>query len=288
METETLFHYTTAAGLLGILETKRIWATDLRFLNDAQELTYGRQAVIDAIEARKLREIDPGKYAYKGEAGLQEAGARAELFDLVLDHNRTSVGFCDYGVYVTCFCQNGDLLSQWRGYGGDHGYSVEFPKGELERALAAMHGYPPASGLFRVRYGPANAKAKGMLAAGHVAKTSNGGHAGIKPHHVALAVNSLLAQIKHPGFEAEEEWRLVIGLTISGEAGNPPRQRTMYRATPRSIVPYLEIPFDPGAIVRINVGPGSNAEVRTGGVERLLKTLGLSAEVSYSKVPFRI
>jgi hypothetical protein len=34
---DTLFHYTTAAGLLGILNSSTLWATDLRFLNDAQE-----------------------------------------------------------------------------------------------------------------------------------------------------------------------------------------------------------------------------------------------------------
>jgi len=47
---ETLFHYTTAAGLLGILKNGNIWASDLRFLNDAQESVYARDMIIDAIE----------------------------------------------------------------------------------------------------------------------------------------------------------------------------------------------------------------------------------------------
>jgi hypothetical protein len=46
---DTLFHYTTAAGLLGILNDLAFWATDLRFLNDAQEAVYARETLVDAL-----------------------------------------------------------------------------------------------------------------------------------------------------------------------------------------------------------------------------------------------
>ena len=36
-----VFHYTNAAGLKGILETKRIFATHVRYLNDLSEITFG-------------------------------------------------------------------------------------------------------------------------------------------------------------------------------------------------------------------------------------------------------
>ena len=35
-----LFHYTTPIGLLGISQSKQIWATDLRFLNDKKEFQH--------------------------------------------------------------------------------------------------------------------------------------------------------------------------------------------------------------------------------------------------------
>jgi hypothetical protein len=34
---EILWHYTSSSGLLGILDKLKIWASDLRFLNDATE-----------------------------------------------------------------------------------------------------------------------------------------------------------------------------------------------------------------------------------------------------------
>jgi len=37
---ELLFHYTTAAGMRGILDSSRLWATNYRFLNDTSEVAY--------------------------------------------------------------------------------------------------------------------------------------------------------------------------------------------------------------------------------------------------------
>ena len=41
--TQSLYHYTTARGLMGILEQKKIWATHINYLNDKKEF-------IDAME----------------------------------------------------------------------------------------------------------------------------------------------------------------------------------------------------------------------------------------------
>ncbi len=47
---ECLFHYTTAAGLRGILGEKCIWATDSAFLNDLSEIIYAAVEVERHIE----------------------------------------------------------------------------------------------------------------------------------------------------------------------------------------------------------------------------------------------
>jgi hypothetical protein len=46
---DTLFHYTSATGLRGILQSLSLWASDLRFLNDAQEAIYALDLVVDAV-----------------------------------------------------------------------------------------------------------------------------------------------------------------------------------------------------------------------------------------------
>src|ERR1019366_1397698 len=60
----TLFHYTTAAGLLGILRSSSLWATDLHFLNDAQEAIYAQEWVTDAVRGMKNPVLDPAHFAY--------------------------------------------------------------------------------------------------------------------------------------------------------------------------------------------------------------------------------
>src|SRR5678816_1780308 len=49
-----LYHYTTPAGLLGIVENNKLWATHINYLNDATELGYAR-ALVEAALARYER-----------------------------------------------------------------------------------------------------------------------------------------------------------------------------------------------------------------------------------------
>ncbi len=44
-----LYHYTSAEGLKGILEDRRIWASDIFYLNDWTELFLGRDAMIEHL-----------------------------------------------------------------------------------------------------------------------------------------------------------------------------------------------------------------------------------------------
>ncbi len=51
----TLYHYTTAEGLQGIIKTKSIWASDYRFLNDATEFDYGLSIFDKIFEGFAMR-----------------------------------------------------------------------------------------------------------------------------------------------------------------------------------------------------------------------------------------
>jgi hypothetical protein len=51
----TWYHYTTSAGIHGILKTKSFWATDYRFLNDATEFHYGLEIFDRILQVEKGR-----------------------------------------------------------------------------------------------------------------------------------------------------------------------------------------------------------------------------------------
>jgi hypothetical protein len=276
---DTLFHYTTTTGLLGILQDSKIWASDLRFLNDTKESVYARDMVINAVESMENPVRRPEHPAHQ--YGEPAADTFTRYHESTLDELKNS----EFGVYIACFCESGDLLSQWRGYGGGQGYSIEIAKDGLRDAVKEFPAYPPATGLFKVKYGLEAASTVVEAAVQQVANF-NLNHPGVKAHYSALAVSTLLAQVKHPGFSEEREWRLAVGLEIYDETRHD-RQPTLYRSTPRAVVPYLKIPLKSESIVSIRVGPGDSAELRAGGIRRLLKTLGLNATVTHSEVPLR-
>jgi Protein of unknown function (DUF2971) len=106
-----LHHYTTADGLLGIVRSKAIFGTHYQFLNDSLELVWGTEVV-----ARHIREYIANAEDHVKEALQQFEGAKIE------EH---------WDVYVTCFCTEDNLLSQWRAYGRSGGYALAFRQLDL-------------------------------------------------------------------------------------------------------------------------------------------------------------
>lgn len=93
-------HYTDLHGLVGILETQQVWLSDHRFLNDTQEISYGRDLAIRKISA--VSTLDPD----------QEFGAfLRSVVDLI---SKPSV----HGSYICSMSLAIDALDQWKWYAG--------------------------------------------------------------------------------------------------------------------------------------------------------------------------
>jgi len=291
-----LYHYTSPAGLKGILETSSLWATDADFLNDAQELQFGRSQLCDALlaQAESLypedREPDGGRDS-----------SRAEVMRNAVDHLRrvdaVSRAKAEQA-YVACFCDHDDLLSQWRGYGIGGGYAIGFRSENLlnassigtEYRVVGRDGLPDQlepgpqlrPSLVQVRYGdlaitPMVDRLLKLIAPRPSA------HPGVDGWTAAvlLAVPALAA-IKHEAFAEEREWRLLVAEI----GGQPPKK---FRVTGLGLVPYVELSVDlRAALHEIVVGPGNHSEVRTLGVARMLQHLGLEdVSVRTSSAPYR-
>ena len=114
---EPLFHYTTASGMRGILESSRLWATNFRFLNDVSEVGYGAGLFEDLVQERQV--------------GLQNEVV-SEFLGRTLS---TANGFDGmFDCYIACFCESDDLLNQWRVYAGaGGGYALGFRTKEIGR-----------------------------------------------------------------------------------------------------------------------------------------------------------
>src|SRR4051794_27438928 len=118
-EPKLLYHYTTAQGLIGIVQSHGLWATNADFLNDAQELRFGRDQLREALQ-RRADELSPHDED-SGDANASRAtimrsaaeqlapelGVIARHEEALAPSSEVSYAQRQYHfVYVACFCRN--------------------------------------------------------------------------------------------------------------------------------------------------------------------------------------
>jgi hypothetical protein len=249
---DILYHYTTTSGLVGIVTHCELWASDCQFLNDGTELSYASDIFFAEVAKLNLPSIDGGGYYL--------AGPSLKYFRM----------------FIACFCEDGDLLSQWRGYGADQGYALGFDTKQLE---ALNFG-----NIIPVQYGITNPMeyfAEELEWAGRPAS-----HPGTAEWYASEGLHSRLASVKHPGFAEEHEWRIMKQIPVFDlKKSNTPVQ---FRPSPMGPIPFLVISFPTECLREIIIGPGNHSETRKNAILDMLRYHDLEhVNVSISKTPFR-
>lgn len=134
-----LFHYTTANGLVGIFESGELWSTAYYCANDEQEFSAG-SGVLTPLFRRRAHQLaeanDPRAIAFASR-GIDIVHYADEFERQLIELTMSLlVG------YISCFCKpsakedfHHGLLSQWRGYGPDGGYALQFDRSRLLKAI---------------------------------------------------------------------------------------------------------------------------------------------------------
>lgn len=258
-----LFHYTNQEGLLGIVNNKEIWSTKAHYLNDSKEFSYAIELVDEVLNSRE----------YLANDIAQELKNRISYIETV-------------NICVTSFTKNGDLLSQWRGYGGRGvGYSIGFNGDELKLLANAQHFI-----LCPVIY---ERESQILLVREIVDRWLEGDHQvdGLTPIQDAPAefedYFAMLAPIfKDPSFQEEEEWRLISPML------NCDLDRFSFRAGRYSLVPYyrfsLEEPTIQFSLSKIIVGPSPMQDLSKLALDSYMYSKGIEQlPTTLSKIPFR-
>lgn len=244
-----LYHYTSSEGFLGILASMRIWATDIRYLNDAKEYQYTLDLVQTVLEYRRAK----------------ITAAEAPLLDRF---TRALDSAPNMRLYVSCFSRLGDALSQWRAYARG-GFSLSF---DPDLLLAAAVDYPEPTLLLQCVYERGeqesyiNHAIDSLLRDFHAAVDAGANEQEMlnayEVHFFAHAV-MLASCFKHPKFEEEKEWRLIVR-PRGVEKGAVGRR---VRTGNRWLVPYREVPLaaENGTleIREVVVGPTPHRELAT-------------------------
>jgi hypothetical protein len=125
-----LYHYTTQEGLLAIIKTRQLWASKIQYLNDITEFRHGLMLIQRALHERSPSTVDSLTGSY-----LQQIGDRLPRL-------------ADLNVFVVSFSEVGDLLSQWRAYGGAGvGYALGLESNRVAN-LAFHQGFALAACIY--------------------------------------------------------------------------------------------------------------------------------------------
>jgi hypothetical protein len=99
-----VYHYTDTQAFKGVIEKAALWATDFRYLNDSGELVYTWAAFVERLDQLVAQSGDHAE-AY-----------RAQHEALRLLNARDLMQFDD-AIFVACFSELHDEVTQWTGYG---------------------------------------------------------------------------------------------------------------------------------------------------------------------------
>ncbi len=144
-----LWHYTTEAGLKGILRSGRLWATDFRRLNDTSEIHHLKPLLIASVTPLikdlydRQSASDPSFSKEAQQHGGATACAEHDANALVDALYRVTFPSHSKGPFVASFCNHEGaddwtkrhgLLSQWRAY-ANGGYAIVFDTKGLRESL---------------------------------------------------------------------------------------------------------------------------------------------------------
>jgi hypothetical protein len=268
---ETLTHYTDLAGLKGIVENKEFWLSHAAFLNDPEELSHGMKMAKTVLTSLADKTGDE----------LSTTARRALLRKILKDFE----AFKAPDAFITCFCEEHDLLSQWRGYSSRQGVSVSFDTQKLMKVVKSQ-----GAEIMQVHYGRVQPR-KQILSQirQHLPDIVDDwdymitllSDAEIR-EKFAQIVGAAIPRFKHLGFREENEWRLVVMNPDTGSINFRPRSQLM--------LPYIKLSLGKGQlpITGVTIGPGIQDEAVAKSMEYFLNKYGYNGSlVSSSETPYR-
>jgi hypothetical protein len=268
-----LYHYTDLNGLQGIIDKGDLWLTHLRFSNDNDELTHGKEIVRARLEER-IANDPPDRQEY-----LKRL---KELLQLPVAD----------GIYICCFCEKNNLLSQWRGYGANgSGVCIKFNK----QAFSRLTGPDCPGGLLRLWkvFYPVEKQRKIIDKAIDYAWDTGGVSNEERTQRAAEAIQFFIPTFKNPDFAEEEEWRLIFTPTPALPV------KPAFRTGRNMLIPHYGLQSlgwgdAPLPITGVCIGPGIHKEINAQSVQMLLAQRTYNGQPAYpgiipdiSKTPYR-
>jgi hypothetical protein len=284
-----LYHYTSQKGLLGILQTNKLWMTNILYLNDSSEFTQP----MNFLETERINNF------------LMSRGMTVSPYNSN-EQSKKNIYLKGKSIFVVSFSGKGDDLSQWRGYcSNSGGFCIEFDKEKLFDIVKKKERFEIGECLYmthekmREELNNSSKNSSDQIIEKYLLMDPNhidvGDIFGEKKRllsnidYTSKADNILNEMIdkcpfwKDDSFKDEKEYRIIYryeGKDIKFDEGKS------------MIIPHIEFsPVDDDTklpISKIWVGPTPHPELSKLSVESLLKSEKYEGvEVEISTVPYR-
>lgn len=271
---EVLYHYTSPTGLMGIIQSRSVWATMVHYLNDAQEF-------------REAMTIARSRLYHTAETADDKATKQLQL------HLRDSIEKVE-GIHICVFSltAEGDQLGQWRGYcPTTGGYSIGFYANRV-REIASKHKFILApcvydsSAQLRLIDDVITECVKSFEEEKTATDVSNEERLNKLEARFLVQFSKVAPLIKNNSFTEEREWRLVSNPILTSDS------RMRFRVGNTMLVPYYDLPLlenDAGfEIADIVVGPTSHQTLAANSVWKLTSRENITCRNQRSsRVPYR-
>lgn len=277
---ETLYHYTSFKGLLGIVDSGVLWASDVRYMNDSAEMKH----TADLIRADIVSRIAGGHNNPK-------------LLNQFLDwvSYRITNGHMLFGA---SFRSNGNLLSQWRSYSSlGKGVSLGFKPTQILQCAKSQSFqvgkciYESIDQLNLIKEVVDSIETLAMELGENLDQSKR--QASQSYYDIFEQIESDLLRIavllKHPSFQEEAEWRIVSPV-ITDYMTSP----VLFREGTSMLVPYFEFKLAPSQnepidLEHIFLGPTPNISLSMNSLALYLSKKGIRPRegISYCQIPYR-
>lgn len=249
---KTLYHYTNDVGLKGILESGKLWLTDVFDMNDPSEISHGISFAVEHLTAKSAGAPYPVTFFADVFARFPQDGVRASAH-----------------YFVCSLSSDGDDLGQWRSYGDDgRGYALGFDADTLAKVFHrddqfACSSFPVTyedAQLTRMQAALVDSAFPFLLPAGLAEVSSEVQRGYYTELGTALPLNVLAVALlfKHEAYRNESEYRL-----LKMRRADEPPPGVKLRAHRNSVGRYVELDWramEPTALSEFVIGPTAQKE----------------------------
>ncbi len=272
-----IYHYTSPAGLEGILKNKVLWFTRSDYLNDSTEMNY----IFDSLD----KALDENKYAKEFCEHIRNKFIKNNIDFHCLNY------LDDY--YICSFSKAEDELNMWNYYSKTEskaGYNISFKTFDLINSVNGLsnnYGFD----IGDVIYGDEVQTKVWNPALEHLNKLylENIDSCKNENSEELNSIDNVLIDIllihapfiKHPAFKNEAELRIVYRvLKHKDEEINIREQNGIF-------IPYHEVPFQKEIVQSVMISPYVKSYNKVKSMQLLLDKYGYDCKVNTSSIPIR-